>query len=111
MLNKERVLSQLHKNNCTLLSVWQNIFIRDWIPSQAVFVAWFDVVFIYSTCKTKSAEFLHHLHIIATFINYSGFVSPLPRERCEWRHTMGVVLSLRGLRPEANPAQQVLSDT
>ena len=33
------------------------------------------------------------------------------RERCEWRHAVGVVLSLCGLRPETSPAQQVLSDT
>lgn len=40
-----------------------------------------------------------------------GVLPPPPRERCEWRHTVGVVLSLCGLRPEESPAQQVLSDT
>lgn len=35
---------------------------------------------------------------------------PPLRERCEWRHAVGVVLSLSELRPEAATAQQVLSD-
>lgn len=37
------------------------------------------------------------------------FFPPL-RERCEWRHAVGVVLSICELRPEAGSAQQVLSD-
>ena len=39
-----------------------------------------------------------------------GTILFLLRERCEWRHTVGVVLSLCGLGPETSPAQQVLSD-
>lgn len=38
-------------------------------------------------------------------------LSCLCREGCEWRHAVGVVLSLCGLRPEESPAQQVLPDS
>lgn len=37
-------------------------------------------------------------------------LSCLCRERCEWRHAVGVVLPLCGLGPETSPAQQVLPD-
>ena len=35
---------------------------------------------------------------------------PVHRERCEWRHSVGVVLSLCGLRNETSAAEQMLPD-
>lgn len=53
-----------------------------------------------------------HLLVCYLYLRFSvGIIFPLLREGCEWRHTVGVVLSFRGLRPEAGAAQQVLSDT
>lgn len=57
-------------------------------------------------------------HLLVTFINVCLWwcctwfrVRLICRERCEWRHTLGMVLSFCGIRLQTSSSQQVLFNT